>query len=108
MNYRRQLCTLITLLLVLLIHRVAHAQSQSGPEQIPVTTQWLLSSAKPAQRTRLNAVTENVFLMRCLSRKGTGFLIKNGLVVTNEHVVENCAAADISARSAHGKTINFS
>lgn len=40
--------------------------------------------------------------------KGSGFLIENGLIVTNEHVVRGCDARQIFAHSAYGKAIRIS
>ena len=40
--------------------------------------------------------------------KGSGFLLENGLIVTNEHVVRGCDARQIFAHSAYGKAIRIS
>jgi S1-C subfamily serine protease len=40
--------------------------------------------------------------------KGTGFLLSNGTMVTNEHVVHGCSKDDMFALSAMGTRISFS
>lgn len=41
------------------------------------------------------------------SSKGTGWLLKNGSLVTNEHVVRGCSAADVIAISGFGVQHKF-
>lgn len=73
---------------------------------MPVSTQWSLDAASPVQR---NAI-KSVFLMYCpiSQMKGTSFLLKAGLVVTNNHVVKDCTKDNLEARSPLGKKITFS
>lgn len=40
--------------------------------------------------------------------KGSGFLLENGLIVTNEHVVRGCDAHQVLAHSAYGKILRIS
>jgi hypothetical protein len=74
---------------------------------IPAETQLLLAAAKPNQRSAINSVIQTVFLLRCRDRKGTSFLLKNGIVVSNEHVVKGCGATDLVAETPLGNTIKF-
>jgi S1-C subfamily serine protease len=39
--------------------------------------------------------------------KGTGFLLPNGWLLTNEHVVRGCGAADIVAKTSSGQEVRF-
>jgi hypothetical protein len=73
---------------------------------IPISTQWTLDATGTAGR---NAIT-SVFMIYCdkTSSKGTGFLLSNGHIITNEHVVRNCVAGDILAISSLGKRISKS
>jgi hypothetical protein len=50
---------------------------------MPVSTQWSLDAASPVQRNAINSV----LWMYCPASqmKGTSFLLKTGLVVTNNH-----------------------
>ena len=72
---------------------------------MPVATQWVLDAAGPNQR---NAIT-SVFLLFCpiTQRKGTSFLLSNGLVVTNEHVVNGCNTTNLLGSTPKGERITF-
>jgi Trypsin-like peptidase domain len=52
---------------------------------------------------------KSVLLIECrkAGHKGTAFLLKNGLAVTNFHVVDGCGAKDLWARSPMGQTVSF-
>ena len=77
-----------------------------GDEQVPISTQWLLDAAGPTQRASINSV----YLVVCpkTNKKGRAFLIKSGIVVTDNHVVEGCQSGDLTATSSTGETISFS
>lgn len=72
---------------------------------VPVATQWVLDAAGPTQR---NAV-KSVFMLLCpkTNEKGTGFLLKSGLVLTAEHVIKNCSAHEIRGFDAAGQEVTF-
>jgi S1-C subfamily serine protease len=78
------------------------SNSNSG---VPVATQWTLDAAGATQRTSI----KSVFLMVCPAsqKKGTGFLIDSGSIITNEHVVNGCTAANLEAHAPSGETIQF-
>jgi len=78
------------------------SDSNSG---VPVATQWTLDAASATQQTRI----KSVFLMVCpaTQKKGTGFLIDSGLIITNEHVVNGCTATNMEAYAPTGATIHF-
>lgn len=85
--------------------RACVAQQKQEADMIPTATQWTLDAAGPAQRNAIGSV----YLMICPNArtKGTGFLLKNGLVVTNAHVVAGCAAEQMIARPSSGPDIRF-
>lgn len=78
--------------------------TQNHP-QAPVATQWVLDAVGPTGR----AAVRDVYLVVCpnTEQKGTGFLVDNGVIVTNEHVVRGCNSADIFAVSSFGNQIVF-
>jgi hypothetical protein len=78
----------------------------SNDHQVPVSTQWLLDAAGPTQRASINSV----YLLVCpkTNKKGTGFLIKSGIIVTDNHVVEGCQSGDLTAQSPDGGMVTFS
>ena len=71
------------------------AQEPGKPDTIPTAVQWTLDAAGPTQRSAI----KSVFLLYCpkTQMKGTGFLLSDGLVVTNNHVVEGCNAGEVKA-----------
>jgi hypothetical protein len=71
------------------------AQELEKTEAIPTAVQWTLDAAGPTQRVAIKSVV----LLYCpkTNMKGTGFLLSDGLIVTNNHVVEGCTAADMRA-----------
>lgn len=90
---------------VLTIGGIGTAQQKPEGGTIPTATQWTLDAAGPAQRSAI----ASVFLMHCPNArtKGTGFLLKNGLVVTNAHVVGGCDAQQMMALSSTGSEVRF-
>jgi S1-C subfamily serine protease len=80
-------------------------EQASITDGVPVATRWVLDAAGEVQR---NSIT-SVYLMTCpkTERMGTGFLLKSGIIVTNEHVVHGCAPHEMVAKSPLGETIQF-
>ncbi len=84
------------LISLLCVCGAACSTAQQKPDDtLPVAAQWTIGAATPVQR----AAITSVFLLYCpkTSMKGTGFLLKNGLVVTNNHVVEGCTKDEMVA-----------
>jgi S1-C subfamily serine protease len=86
------------------------AIGQSGQQTnslatVPVATQWTLAALPSEQK----ATVKSVLLIECrkMGRKGTAFLLKSGIVVTNFHVVQGCTEQELWARSPMGPTVAF-
>ena len=75
-------------------------------KSIPISTKWLLDSVGDTGRAAVDAVY--VIICPQTKSKGTGFLLKSGVIVTNYHVVENCMAGDVIAISNRGQQHRFS
>lgn len=73
--------------------------------QIPASTQWTLDAAGETGRSAV----DSVYMIVCphTGSKGSGFLLDNGLIVTNEHVVKNCNERQIIAVSAYREEIRI-
>lgn len=73
--------------------------------QVPIATQWTLDAAGPTGRLAI----ESVLMVVCptADSKGTGFLLRNGWVLTNEHVIRGCRASDVIALSSFGQQVGF-
>ncbi|AWF80362.1 hypothetical protein BTJ40_05805 [Microbulbifer sp. A4B17] len=73
---------------------------------IPISTQWTLDAVGEIGRSSVNSV----YMIVCpaTGSKGSGFLLDNGLIVTNEHVVRGCIESQIIAVSAFGEQIRVS
>lgn len=78
---------------------------QKDQVSIPVATQWTLDAAGVPQR----AAIKSVALLYCpvTHMKGSGFLLKNGLVITNNHVVDGCTVGQIVGVTSIGHHLNF-
>jgi S1-C subfamily serine protease len=74
--------------------------------EIPISTKWVLDAAGEVGRTAI----KSVYIIICLrtSSKGTGFLLENGHIITNEHVIRGCNAAEVLAQSPFDEKITFS
>ena len=72
---------------------------------IPISTKWLLDSVGETGR----AVVQALCMLICpkTQQKGTAFLIKEGVVISNAHVVEGCIAGEILGISSRGEKVNF-
>lgn len=100
--------SVITFFILFLVgNNIGLAQTGNKMEEnIPVATQWLLNAAGDTGRSAI----KSVYLVVCTktSQKGTGFLLRSGQVITNEHVVRGCQAADIFGISSFGERVLFS
>jgi hypothetical protein len=97
---------LLVLLIIWIIAAPTLAQAPPiaiDDHQIPVSTQWLLNSTSATQRTSINSV----YMLACpkTNKKGTGFLILGGIIITDNHVVEGCNSADLVGTSSTGTSV---
>ena len=71
------------------------AQESKEIQRTETAVQWTLDAAGPTQR----AAIKSVVLLYCpkTNMKGTGFILREGLIVTNNHVVEGCTAGEMKA-----------
>ena len=72
---------------------------------VPTSTEWTRQAASTNGKVVIDAVY--MVLSTRTRQKGTGFVIKNGAVVTNEHVARGSGAPDIVAISAYNERIDF-
>jgi hypothetical protein len=72
---------------------------------VPISTRWLLDSVGQTGRSVINAV----YMLVCpkTQQKGTAFLLKTGLIITNWHVIEGSTMSDLIAISSEGEQIHF-
>ncbi|MGO4514577.1 serine protease [Terriglobus sp. 2YAB30_2] len=86
----------------------AQDNQQATPILTSVDTKLLLDAAGPTQRASL----QNVYLIGCQKGKmisfGSGFLLNNGVLVTNAHVVNDCTGQQLAGISTSNKEITFS
>jgi S1-C subfamily serine protease len=85
------------------------AQNPPGNQrenEVPASTQWLLDAAGATHQTAI----KSVYLLVCpkTNSKGTAFLIKSGILVTDNHVVQGCQDKELEATSPMGKKVKFS
>ena len=81
------------------------AQLEQLPSTLPSSTKWTLDAAGELQRVAIKSV---VFLAcPATGLKGTGFIIYDGLVVTNNHVVNGCTPEQMIGISVFGTRIVF-
>jgi S1-C subfamily serine protease len=85
----------IMLFFFVVVLSCAAQESQKHNESVPTAVQWTLDAAGPTQR----AAIKSVVLLVCpkTMMKGTGFILREGLIVTNNHVVEGCTAEEMKA-----------
>jgi hypothetical protein len=92
----------IFLSIIFIISEVSMAQSQDNST---IATQWLLDAVGDSGRV----VVESVYMIYSpkTQSKGSGFLLTNGCIITNEHVVRGCQVGDLFARSSQNIIIQF-
>jgi S1-C subfamily serine protease len=102
----RPLVKWILVLLLSVVVAVPSASAQAIPDNASVSARPVLDAAGPTQRVAIGAV----YLVSCGkdNMAGTGFLLDNGLIVTNYHVIGSCEAADLLIISSSNKRVGLS
>ena len=95
--------TLLTALLAATQPRGGFTMSENS---IPPATRWLLDAVGDTGRSAI----KSVYMLVCpkTQEKGTGFLLRTGLVISNWHVVRGCATNELIGVSSDGSQIGFS
>jgi len=75
-------------------------------ENLPISTKWTLDATGDVGRSAIESVF--MILVPKIASKGTGFLLSNGCIITNEHVVNNHTPSDVIGISSSGENIHFS
>jgi S1-C subfamily serine protease len=93
---------LITLFSTASIYEVSAKEDQD----VPVATRMVLDAAGELGRSAV----KSVYMIYCpkTNSKGTGFLIKSGYIITNEHVIRGNSHNEIVAHSPYRNVIAFS
>lgn len=73
---------------------------------IPTSTKWTRDAVDDEGRQAIDSVY--LIANRRTNSKGTGFLLQNKHIITNEHVVQNAGAADIVVKSPYNVQISIS
>ena len=73
--------------------------------QIPTSTQWTRDAVGDAGRQAV----DSVYLIQGqdTESQGTGFLLDNGFIITNQHVIEGNSQDEIIAHAASGERFTF-
>lgn len=73
--------------------------------QIPTSTQWTRDAVGDSGRQAV----DSVYLIEGQSTQsqGTGFLLENGFIITNQHVIGGNSSNEIIAHSAFGEEVSF-
>jgi hypothetical protein len=96
-------CVLVFVLAAL---AVVSAEAQAIPDNASVSAGPVLDAAGPKQRVAIRSV----YLVGCAKDNiaGTGFLLSNGLIVTNRHVIGACEARELRVISSSSKRVTVS
>lgn len=74
-------------------------------DDMPVSTQWTRDAVNNSSQRN---VVDSVYMITTRDgSKGSGFLLENGYIVTNGHVVGESSIADIFGTSSRGRQIGF-
>jgi hypothetical protein len=94
----------IVFLMAALSVQLSTSQTVS-PENVSVSAESVLDAAGPKQRAAIQAI----YLVYCQKDKnaGSGFLLSNGVIVTNQHVVGTCEASDLIVVSSSNKRVTM-
>ncbi len=95
------MCTKMkTLLFFLLFASICYSQQQ----EIPIASKILLDNVNTTEKSAVTSVF--MVINKKLSKKGSSFLIKDGPIITNAHVVTDCNPEDLVLISIFGEILN--
>jgi S1-C subfamily serine protease len=77
---------------------------ESSMSQLPTATQWVRSAAPSHAQQAIDAVA--MVVVNTTALKGTGWLVNDHMVVTNEHVIRGGAPGGIVVNFPNGSTSN--
>ena len=77
-----------------------HTSVKADDDNLPVSSRWVLEAVNEVSRHTVKAVY--FVLNKRTQKKGTAFLLKNGPLITNEHVVRGCLPTDIELKTISG------
>lgn len=75
-------------------------------DSTPISTKWTLDAAGTIGRLAVESVY--MIIGNATQEKGTGFLLTNGYIVTNEHVIRGNQSNQIVGTTSTGQQISFS
>jgi S1-C subfamily serine protease len=80
----------------------AQSKKETSINELPISTQWTISRGNTFNE---NNEVSTVFLVYnvATSSKGTGFLIKSGHIITNDHVVHSAQANQVVLVGSDGR-----
>ncbi len=95
----------IALAVLLGMVATCHLALGQRPDDISISSATVLDAAGPEQRIAIRSV----YLIACKTTDvvGTGFLLKVGVLVTNQHVVGTCPLEDIVAIAPDNTRVSF-
>lgn len=73
---------------------------------IAISTKWLLDAVGESGRSAIKAV--HMLICPKSQEKGTAFLLRTGLMISNWHVVDGCDISDLIAISSDANQVRFS
>lgn len=103
MNWKLTSLNATMMFLIVILSEVV--MSQSSQDNSTIATEWLLDAVGDTGRV----VVESVYMI-CSPKtqlKGSGFLLANGTIITNEHVIRGSQANDLIAISSQNVKIYF-
>jgi hypothetical protein len=79
---------------------------ETGAQSLPTATQWLMDAAGTSARSAITSVFK-IWCPKTMAL-GTGFALDTGYIITNEHVVRQCATGDLVLISSAGGRVAVS